>query len=89
MLWLLVLILLPMASYASELDHVMSFSKPLLIIGAIVVVGLAVFGIYAKSFILPKLYSLSGPPLIAVALLGLVMVIAIYYLFSRYQITLK
>jgi Mg2+ and Co2+ transporter CorA len=86
--WLLIFILLPLASHASELDHVTSFLGPLLIIAAIVVIGLVVFGIYAESFILPKLYSLSGPPLLAVSFLGVLMVIAIYYLFSRYHITL-
>ncbi len=87
--WLLTFILLPLASHASELDHVTSFLGPLLIIAAIVFVGLVVFAIYAKSVILPKLYSLSGLPLLAVAFLGLLMVIAIYYLFSRYHIILK
>ena len=80
---LLSLLLLPLAVQASELGHVMSFFIPLLIVTAIMVVGLAIFGIYANFFILPKLYSLSGRPLLAVRLLGVLMVIAICYLFNR------
>lgn len=78
--WLLIVILLPLASQASELDHVTSILRPLLTIVIITVIGLLVLGFSTKFLVWPKSSSLAGILLQTVLVLAVLVGIGSYYI---------